>query len=108
MTLAPPPQLTLLSLSKRQAKTLLAAVAPLAVKLLPGTPLPGATGAGIGLADVVSPSREAALTLGGVNEAAAQPMATPPAPRGGPEGTVGPDWEGRWTWTGITAAVGRS
>lgn len=62
----------------------------------------------------VSVSREAALTLGGVSEEAAQPIATPARPEEEEEGGGGPT--ARWAWyvagaadcMGVTAAVGRS
>lgn len=61
-----------------------------------------------------SASREAALTLGGVSEEAAQPMATPARPEEEEQGGRGP--AARWAWygagtadcMGVTAAVGRS
>lgn len=64
----------------------------------------------------VSPSNDAALTLGGVREAAAQPIATPARlqPWAGLEegcghtARCGRNVTGGADWMGVTAAVGRS
>lgn len=91
-----------------------------------GTAPPGATGtANTATGRRASASREAALTLGGVSEAAAQPRDTAARAQEGeapvPAATAAPTptgcghtakWGRKatacWDWIGVTAAVGRS
>lgn len=107
--------LTLQSLSSLQAGAWFAAVAPR------GLALPGATGSDTMATGLMpSTSKEAALMLGGVSEAAAQPIDTPilldvgfeadtlPGDGCGHTARWGRKAMAFWDWIGVTAAVGRS